>query len=293
MLGRNAARPFGMTPSRLVAAYSTAASHRVAHWILSKPYAMVHMQRYLFNNANHLLTSAPTSPSGIVTPTLVSLDSCSLHTSAAQPAPSPSLPTLTPSPSPSAFSPAVSVATAAAAAAAVQTAAVPFPDEIYYPFPGENKGYLNTGAEDIAGASKDITSTTVQSVASKNAVAFNYLLAASWHPKSRSRTKEQQQTPLGSAINNCEKGLGNGHTLRFADMRDRPFPGKVDAGEDAFFHISTPSRVALGVADGVGGWSEVRCCYHCLAILFWLNFCIIFFISNHWDTDSSLSLHEA
>ncbi|KAG0220770.1 Protein phosphatase PTC7 [Mortierella sp. GBA43] len=33
--------------------------------------------------------------------------------------------------------------------------------------------------------------------------------------------------------------------------------GKVDAGEDAFFHVSTPSRVALGVADGVGGWSEV------------------------------------
>ena len=36
-----------------------------------------------------------------------------------------------------------------------------------------------------------------------------------------------------------------------------PHPGKVDAGEDAFFHVSTPSRVALGVADGVGGWSEL------------------------------------
>ncbi|ORX94118.1 hypothetical protein K493DRAFT_195118, partial [Basidiobolus meristosporus CBS 931.73] len=33
--------------------------------------------------------------------------------------------------------------------------------------------------------------------------------------------------------------------------------GKVDAGEDAFFECFTPKRVVLGVADGVGGWTEV------------------------------------
>ncbi|ORX91709.1 hypothetical protein K493DRAFT_227394 [Basidiobolus meristosporus CBS 931.73] len=33
-------------------------------------------------------------------------------------------------------------------------------------------------------------------------------------------------------------------------------PGKVDAGEDAFFEASTRSRTILGVADGVGGWVE-------------------------------------
>lgn len=30
----------------------------------------------------------------------------------------------------------------------------------------------------------------------------------------------------------------------------------MDAGEDAFFHTYTPYGMALGVADGVGGWAE-------------------------------------
>ncbi|CAO3632107.1 unnamed protein product [Cunninghamella echinulata] len=33
--------------------------------------------------------------------------------------------------------------------------------------------------------------------------------------------------------------------------------GKVDAGEDAFFQTCTPTGLALGVADGVGGWADV------------------------------------
>ncbi|KAG0054886.1 hypothetical protein BGZ83_010224, partial [Gryganskiella cystojenkinii] len=184
MLGRNAARPLvGITPSRLVAAYSTATSHRVAHWILSKPYAMVHMQRYLALNANHLLTSTQK----VATPTLVSLDgsSCSpLHTSSAQPCPSPSSPTATPSPS------SATKGAAAAAAEAMQPATFPLEDDDFYPSP--TGGYYSplsasmTAEELAAQAVGNSTPTSgAAAVASKNAVAFNYLLAASWHPKPR------------------------------------------------------------------------------------------------------------
>lgn len=65
---------------------------------------------------------------------------------------------------------------------------------------------------------------------------FNYLIAASWHPKRK------------RAINTIA-----GHPW----WKERLRPGKVDAGEDAFFHVVTNNGVALGVADGVGGWSQM------------------------------------
>ena len=40
---------------------------------------------------------------------------------------------------------------------------------------------------------------------------------------------------------------------------------KVNAGEDALFHVDAVDYVSLGVADGVGGWSEVS------RILFWFR----------------------
>ncbi|KAI8393774.1 phosphatase 2C-like domain-containing protein [Radiomyces spectabilis] len=59
---------------------------------------------------------------------------------------------------------------------------------------------------------------------------FHFVAHASWHPKTRRNTKRR------SAATNI---------------------GNVDAGEDAFFHTMTPAGMALGVADGVGGWAEV------------------------------------
>lgn len=39
--------------------------------------------------------------------------------------------------------------------------------------------------------------------------------------------------------------------------RDMPSWKHKDAGEDAFFQTKTSQGLALGVADGVGGWSSV------------------------------------
>lgn len=63
---------------------------------------------------------------------------------------------------------------------------------------------------------------------------FEFITAASWHPKYR-KDKAQLSVPYWKHIQ----------------------VGKVDAGEDAFFHTSTPKGLALGVADGVGGWADV------------------------------------
>ncbi|CAG8478825.1 3972_t:CDS:2, partial [Dentiscutata heterogama] len=40
-------------------------------------------------------------------------------------------------------------------------------------------------------------------------------------------------------------------------LKERMKVGKVDAGEDAFFYVGTNEGVALGVADGVGGWTQM------------------------------------
>lgn len=98
-----------------------------------------------------------------------------------------------------------------------------------------------------------LETTAPPSLASENDITFNYLLAASWHPKSRQRRQQQEQEDVA----NAERTMRWKQKLRAAHPPSRPYSGNVDAGEDAFFHVSTPSRVALGVADGVGGWAEV------------------------------------
>ncbi|KAF9172606.1 Protein phosphatase PTC7 [Mortierella sp. AD011] len=228
MLGRNAARPFGMTPSRLVAAYNAVNPHRLTQWVLTRPYTMMHM-RLLFLTQQLLITNLPNSTSnnsngspnshGIPTPTLVSLDAssaCQLHTSTNTPA-------------------------------LCQAQEIVLPSDLYTP---PHNGSA-AATEATATATADATPSST-SVATDNAIAFNYLLAASWHPKSRQRQQlqKQQQQVLEDAAN-AER------TLRWKQKLREAHPGKVDAGEDAFFHVSTPSRVALGVADGVGGWSEM------------------------------------
>ncbi|CAJ0642204.1 3038_t:CDS:2 [Entrophospora sp. SA101] len=64
---------------------------------------------------------------------------------------------------------------------------------------------------------------------------FTYLIAASWHPK-----RKRQKVPV---VNSISENLW---------WKERMRPGKVDAGEDAFFYVGTNNGVALGVADGVG-----------------------------------------
>ncbi|CAG8488577.1 16727_t:CDS:2 [Cetraspora pellucida] len=66
---------------------------------------------------------------------------------------------------------------------------------------------------------------------------FTYLIAASWHPKRR-----RNSVPI---------------TANNPWLKERMKFGKVDAGEDAFFYVGTNEGVALGVADGVGGWTQM------------------------------------
>lgn len=65
---------------------------------------------------------------------------------------------------------------------------------------------------------------------------FQFIAYAAWHPKSRQKI-----------ANNNKK----------VPYWKESKVGKVDAGEDAFFKTNTPEGLALGVADGVGGWSLV------------------------------------
>ncbi|RUS15258.1 phosphatase 2C-like domain-containing protein [Jimgerdemannia flammicorona] len=65
---------------------------------------------------------------------------------------------------------------------------------------------------------------------------FEFITSASWHPKYRKqKSTEAAKIPYWKHMQ----------------------VGKVDAGDDAFFHTSTPKGLVLGVADGVGGWAEV------------------------------------
>ncbi|KAF9433739.1 hypothetical protein BGZ76_009033 [Entomortierella beljakovae] len=211
-----------MTPSRLVAAYNAVNPHRFTQWMLTRPYSMMHM-RLLFLTQQLLITNLPnvTSPNnngslnnshGIpTTPTLVSLDAstCQLHTSAS-----------------------------------IQGQCQPQQEEIISPH-SQHQHHHHAAATTTEGGD----STPSLSAVSDNTISFNYLLAASWHPKTRQRQPTHQQ--VKEDIANAER------TLRWKQKLRAAHPGKVDAGEDAFFHVSTPSRVALGVADGVGGWSEL------------------------------------
>ncbi|KAF9583583.1 Protein phosphatase PTC7 [Lunasporangiospora selenospora] len=133
----------------------------------------------------------------------------------------------------------------------------------------------------------------------KTHISYNYLLAASWHPKARRRLpvprivashadgpyenmtsgsgvestgaspgfRTGTSTSSGTGAGSLSKGRGvnqgqvKNEITKTATGRSygwkEKLRGKVDAGEDAFFHVSTSRRVALGVADGVGGWSEL------------------------------------
>ncbi|KAG0056215.1 hypothetical protein BGZ89_002177 [Linnemannia elongata] len=249
MLGRNAARPLGMIPARLVTAYSSVAAHRLAHWMMSRPFAMATMQRYLSIAPQYLLTpasgSSTTSSQGISTPTLVALDrsatnstqsSCQLHTST----------------------------TATATAAALLQHQSPPPllaHDILLP---PDLFGTSTLSSSVSSSSSDTNASevipqTVATPTSHNAIAYNYLLAASWHPKSRQRQQQQQQVQQVQKAQADAEAANTARTLLWKEKLKaaHPHPGKVDAGEDAFFHVSTRSRVALGVADGVGGWSEL------------------------------------
>ncbi|KAF9931747.1 hypothetical protein FBU30_009671 [Linnemannia zychae] len=231
MLGRNAARPLGMIPARLVTAYSSIAANKFAHWVLSRPYAIAVMQRYLLN-APHLVTSSGSQR--ISTPTLAALDGAATN------------PTATPSSSQQLHT--STTTTATAAALLLQP---PSTHDIF-------------SSPDVFGTSSlaspvslypDIAASEVVLPATAavphNTIAYNYLLAASWHPKSRQRQQQQEKAQSEAEAANTAR------TLLWKEKLKAAHPGKVDAGEDAFFHVSTRSRVALGVADGVGGWSEL------------------------------------
>jgi len=234
MLGRNATRPFGMTPSRLVAVYSTAASQRIAHWI-TKPFAMVHMQRYLSIAPQFLLTHQPSSapiPGSIDLSTALtgpSGSACQVHTSASS---------------------------------ALQQQQQQTQQQTQQPQQQQQLHVQHEPLSDKQAASTEtaagVTSSSAATAATTavpvpgSTVAFNYLLAASWHPKARQR---KRAAALSSSGSEDEENSGEDKAQWW---KQKLRAGKVDAGEDAFFHVSTPSRVALGVADGVGGWSEVR-----------------------------------
>ncbi|RCH78281.1 hypothetical protein CU098_000463, partial [Rhizopus stolonifer] len=65
---------------------------------------------------------------------------------------------------------------------------------------------------------------------------FQFIAYAAWHPKTRQKPVSQKKVPY---------------------WKEHQKPGKVDAGEDAFFQTNTPEGLAIGVADGVGGWGLV------------------------------------
>lgn len=67
---------------------------------------------------------------------------------------------------------------------------------------------------------------------------FQFVAYAAWHPKTRQKPPPPNQKKVPY-------------------WKENQKAGKVDAGEDAFFQTNTPEGLAIGVADGVGGWSLV------------------------------------
>lgn len=244
MLGRNAARPFGMSPSRIVAVYSTAASHRIAHWI-ARPFASVHMHRYITAAPQLLLTNTTTTSSSS------SLDS---------------------------VLPALAVAPGTTSVAGIHTSAVSLQQhqqqsqvhnqvlqqDQQAPL-SDKQAPIDATTGTSTSSTATVTSATSSAAASSpstvqtpgSQIAFNYLLAASWHPKSRHRKASSALSASGSSSSSASSSEDENDESKTKWWKQKLRAGKVDAGEDAFFHVSTPSRVALGVADGVGGWSEV------------------------------------
>ncbi|KAG0358711.1 phosphatase 2C-like domain-containing protein [Gamsiella multidivaricata] len=243
MLGRNATRPFGMSPSRLVAIYSTTASHRIAHWI-TKPFAMVHMQRYLSVTPQLLLTTPPNSTNGSIDLS-ASPSVAGVHTSAAS-LQQQQIQQQQQDPLSEKLSIASSASIPATAANSTNSATNSSPT-------ASPTAIANNPTATPASSTTATASAAVPAPGST--VAFNYLLAASWHPKSRNTKRTAASLSANSP--SSSSGSDDEDESKTKWWKQKLRAGKVDAGEDAFFHVSTPSRVALGVADGVGGWSEV------------------------------------
>ncbi|KAF9430827.1 Protein phosphatase PTC7 [Entomortierella beljakovae] len=243
MLGRNATRPLG---SGLTSSYSTAVSHRISHWI-TKPLSLVHINRYLATTQHLLISHQPynsnqqykhTTSLSSVLESVPSTTTPITHISSSVTSP------------PSASSSA-QVHTSATSLQQQQNQHEVLLDK-QIPYLTSNSATLSEPTT-ISEVDTSVTTATTPSnaettniPAQNNAVAFNYLLAASWHPKSRTTFR------TSAALSGAD---GDDYSSKWWKQKLRV--GKVDAGEDAFFHVSTPSRVALGVADGVGGWSEV------------------------------------
>ncbi|KAG0358041.1 Protein phosphatase PTC7 [Podila minutissima] len=231
MLGRNAARPLGLTPARLMTAYNMAAHHRIAYWI-TKPFTMAHMQRFITISPQLLLT----------------IGGSSTLTLTKNPGP--------PSPSSTTYG-APTTSSTSSASHQVHTLAPLQADVLLHsllPSPPPSPSPVHVPTSTTSDTQSSTPTTT-----SPSSVAYNYMLAASWSPKSRRRVTPTQFERDGED----EWWRKPTHTTTTApgtpglpSSTTKRRTGKVDAGEDAFFHVSTPSRVALGVADGVGGWSE-------------------------------------
>ncbi|KAI9241799.1 MAG: phosphatase 2C-like domain-containing protein [Podila humilis] len=226
MLGRNAARPLGLTPARLLTAYNMATHHRIAYWI-TKPFAMVHMQRFITISPQLLLTIGGSS-----TLTLTKNPPSSASPTACGPS----------APSSSSSPPSHQVHTLAPLQTDVLLQSLPSPP----PTPAPCSPTTST--------SDRTTQSSTPTTTAPSSVAYNYMLAASWSPKSRRRATPTPEQDEEWWRNPTHYHTKSGSTTPLSSTTKRR--GKVDAGEDAFFHVSTPSRVALGVADGVGGWSE-------------------------------------
>lgn len=238
-----------MTPSRLVAAYNAVAPHRLAQWMFNRPYAIMHMHRYLFPASQLLLTAAKNNDNSI---NATSKDATSTTATSC-------------TASSSGGSREVHTSSAASAAPMLQpqlTQEPLLPSDLYNPKNLSLDHDHPYGSSTAATCAETTAPSTMTATASENAITFNYLLAASWHPKTRQRQQQQQQQQQQvqeqqENAANAERTMRWKQKLRAVHPHNQPFSGNVDAGEDAFFHVSTPSRVALGVADGVGGWAEV------------------------------------
>lgn len=236
MLGRNAARPLGLTPARLLTAYNMATHHRIAYWI-TKPFAMVHMQRFITISPQLLLTIGGSSTLTLTKnpPSSASPTTCG-----------PSTPSSTSSP------PSHQVHTLAPLQADVLLQSLPSPP----PTPAPSSPPPTPALSSPTSSTSDrTTQSSTPTTTAPSSVAYNYMLAASWSPKSRRRATPTPERDEEWWRNPNHRHTSSGSTTPLSSTTKRR--GKVDAGEDAFFHVSTPSRVALGVADGVGGWSEV------------------------------------
>ncbi|KAF9427364.1 Protein phosphatase PTC7 [Podila epigama] len=212
-----------------MAIYSIAASQRITHWI-TRPFSRVHLQRYIPHSPQLLSNSTSRAEKTVcsIAKALSGNSTKSLHTTTTpKERRQESIEPLTQSAKKKNSKHAAAASTETSSSSSATTS------------PNDQKSSSSSSAQNTS------TSTSP----SPSAVAFNYLLAASWHPKTRRKSHHAMTTRHSDGSEDEESNV--------EWWKQKLRPGKVDAGEDAFFHVSTPRRVALGVADGVGGWAEV------------------------------------